>query len=42
MSDIAEKLRELSRWLLATDTDIKMPDGMIDPEIAADTWTDTR
>jgi len=36
MSDIAEKLRELSRWLLATDTDIKMPDGMIDPEIAAD------
>jgi hypothetical protein len=36
MSDMVEKLRELSRWLIANDVDLKMPGDMIDPEVAAD------
>lgn len=37
--DVAEQLRELSRWLLTHDIDMKMPAGMIDPEVGADEIT---
>jgi hypothetical protein len=36
MSETAEKLRQLSVWLLSNDIDMKMPEGMIDPEVGAD------
>ena len=36
MSEIVQRLHELSRWLLKHDVDMKMPAGMIDPEEAAD------
>lgn len=35
MSEIVERLAELRKWLLSNDVDMKMPEGMIDPEVAA-------
>lgn len=36
MSDIVEQARALRRRLISTDADMKMPAGMIDPDVLAD------
>lgn len=33
MSDIVEKLNELSRWMIANDIDMRMSKEMIDPAV---------